>query len=223
MQTTQETTTADKAITDMTDDEIRTAAAGAEKVLAKLEAEADDRRADAERARIAFEREPTERGFAEKAVAEQKARNATDAAEAFALEVADIQAAATRLDQAEELERLRAQLDLSAKLAAAEARMREAIEGLRAATRETFEQLDKDVRGHNLMAARALELARVLDVELGNARVTFEWVTERVAAPFKASEQNMSTHCKFGLVEFGFQPAISVGVNVPVDIDPALL
>jgi molecular chaperone GrpE (heat shock protein) len=79
--------------------------------IQRFEKELADREADAERARVAFEREPTPKGHTDREVAAQKAKNARSALEALREELRPALDAAERALKADRAAQLRAEAD----------------------------------------------------------------------------------------------------------------
>jgi hypothetical protein len=129
--------------------------------VARLDSAADELEAEAAAAAQLFERDPSEKAFAAKAVKEQQAKNAREHAIAFAASerVRSARAAATearrRLDLAELLPQVQNWQDL---FADDTAELTKLIDDFNAALMTRLESLSEKIGAHNSKVAKALRL-----------------------------------------------------------------
>jgi hypothetical protein len=140
--------------------------------IKRLEEHVADREADAERCRVAFDREPTPKGHTDQAVADKKLQNARRDLEAAREEARPTIDRANERRRADCLEGLLRDLqddDFAEELAALQGYLDEFVTGLRL----RLDGLSEHVDEHNSMARQAANLSGMRALDLGLLSVEY--------------------------------------------------
>src|SRR5262249_1509023 len=151
--------------TAINNNDIETRALTTRTELDRLETEAQQLEAQARETAAAFERSPTEKGVAARAVAEQKAKNARTAVNTAKAEAQPLLDEASRAARQRELDPLRPRLNWRAELAPGVGRVEDVIATFVRDLQGAMVALDEGIAAHNERARRAENLATSLTGE----------------------------------------------------------